>query len=316
MGFLQICAIVFPVFVPIFIGFILVKTGIYQTKDAKVLTTFFLYVAIPALLIHLFSTIDIMAVLNVSFLIAILVGTLVLFGLTYAIYRFVLRQPVALSALASLTASYVNAGIIGLPVLILVIPESIAVISVVLDAVVALMILLPIVLLIINLSIKDRKHTHWYIIEHSFVMAFTNPIVVATVIGVLLSASRIHLPDWLGSALLSLSQATFGVALVAVGMSIHLASLKKNAHAIMLIAFIKLVIAPVIGISLAVLFDLEPTFALALVVILGLPTAKAAFVVAEEYDLLVDQTAGVITVTTLLGIVVIPTLIYLSKLLW
>lgn len=316
MSFFQIFLIVFPVFIPILIGFILVHTNILHQKDAKVLTTFFMYVALPALIIHLFSQVDIVKVMNGDFLIAMLLGTVIVFMIALLSYHHFLKKSLQVSAMAALTASYVNAGIVGLPILLLVIPESIAVITVIIDGIVTLMIMLPFVLILLNLSGKDKKHTHLQIVIMALKRAFMSPIIISTIIGTIISIFRIPLPNWLNTSLSSLSQATFAVALVAVGMSFHISSIKKNLNGIELLALIKLVVAPFVALCLAAIFNLTPDFALALVVILGLPTAKATFIISEEYNLLVEQTAGMITMTTLVGIFVIPVLIYISKAIW
>lgn len=200
--------------------------------------------------------------------------------------------------------------------MLIIIPRAIAAATVVINGIIGLLLLIPLTIILFELTKQDRQHSTIRTLVKAMKSAVLNPLVIATIVGIFFSITQIPFPPWVASSLTYLSNATFATALFAVGMSIEFKALSAHSHDIFTMVFLKMVCSPILAFFIAELLHLRPVFAIALVVIMSLATAKSAFVISEEYGVYVKQSAEIVTITTLACIIVIPFVIFIANIFW
>jgi predicted permease len=133
-----------------------------------------------------------------------------------------------------------------------------------------------------------------------------NPLIVGTLAGLLFNVAQLQLPDVVGTTLHRMGLAAIPLGLMAVGAGLKLGGLKaapKLAGALMAIRHVAL---PVIAWGLASLVTLTPTQHAVVLVFAALPTASSAYVLAVRMGGHGPFVAGLVTLSTLLGMVSVP----------
>jgi malonate transporter len=117
-----------------------------------------------------------------------------------------------------------------------------------------------------------------------------NPLIIATLLGLMLNLSGFSLPDIAGATVQRLSAASLALGLLAAGAGLRLEHLRTTDPATRTSALrltvgftaIKLAAMPSLGLLLAALVGLEGTARAIVVLYTAMPTAPAAFILASR----------------------------------
>ena len=134
----------------------------------------------------------------------------------------------------------------------------------------------------------------------------SNPLILSTLGGLLFNVAQLQLPDVVGTTLHRMGLAAIPLGLMAVGAGLKLGGLKaapKLAAALMAIRHLAL---PVIALGLSSLLTLPPTQRAVVLAFAALPTASSAYVLAVRMGGHGPFVAGLVTLSTLLGMVSVP----------
>ena len=133
-----------------------------------------------------------------------------------------------------------------------------------------------------------------------------NPLILSTLAGLLFNVAQLHLPDVVGTTLHRMGLAAIPLGLMAVGAGLKLGGLKaapKLAAALMAIRHVAL---PLVALGLSSLLPLPPTQRAVVLAFAALPTASSAYVLAVRMGGHGPFVAGLVTLSTLLGMVSVP----------
>lgn len=133
-----------------------------------------------------------------------------------------------------------------------------------------------------------------------------NPLILSTLAGLLFNVAQLHLPDVVGTTLHRMGLAAIPLGLMAVGAGLKLGGLKaapKLAAALMAIRHVAL---PLVALGLSSLLTLPPTQRAVVLAFAALPTASSAYVLAVRMGGHGPFVAGLVTLSTLLGMVSVP----------
>ncbi len=134
----------------------------------------------------------------------------------------------------------------------------------------------------------------------------SNPLILSTLGGLLFNVAQLQLPDVVGTTLHRMGLAAIPLGLMAVGAGLKLGGLKaapKLAAALMAIRHVAL---PLIALGLSSLLTLPPTQRAVVLAFAALPTASSAYVLAVRMGGHGPFVAGLVTLSTLLGMVSVP----------
>ena len=133
-----------------------------------------------------------------------------------------------------------------------------------------------------------------------------NPLIIATAAGLLANLLGFRMPVWLEPTATRIGAASLALGLMAAGAGMqfgHLSQAKTLAAAVLSIRHVML---PVVALGLTQLFRLSPTQSTILLVFSALPTASSAYVLAARMGYNGGYVAGLVTLSTLLGVVSLP----------
>ncbi|WP_029523929.1 AEC family transporter [Polaromonas glacialis] len=133
-----------------------------------------------------------------------------------------------------------------------------------------------------------------------------NPLILATASGLTANLLGLSLPAWSMPTLsrLGASAIVLGLMTAGAGMQFgHLAQAKTLAGAVLLIRHL---LTPLVALGLARAFGLDAVQSSILLAFSGLPTASSAYVLAARMGYNGGYVAGLVTLSTLLGVVSLP----------
>jgi len=111
-----------------------------------------------------------------------------------------------------------------------------------------------------------------------------NPLIIACLSGLLISAMDITLPNLLTRSLDSLGNMALPLALLSIGAGLSFGSLKGTIFPTVTAALLNIFLLPLIGYLFSRYFGLSDSYTLIALIFLACPTAAATFVYAREMD--------------------------------
>ncbi len=133
-----------------------------------------------------------------------------------------------------------------------------------------------------------------------------NPLIIATVSGLLASLLGLHLPDLVATTLSRIGAAALPLGLMAVGAGLQLGALREGPRLAAALMTIRHLLLPAWALLLMTWLPLPPAQQAVVVAFAALPTASSAYVLAVRMGGHAGYTAGLVTVSTLIGMVALP----------
>ncbi|MEO8152044.1 MAG: AEC family transporter [Rhizobacter sp.] len=133
-----------------------------------------------------------------------------------------------------------------------------------------------------------------------------NPLIISTVAGLLANAAGLKFPEAVATTLQRIGVAALPLGLLAVGAGLKLGGLKRAPGLAAALLGIRHVVLPAIGIGLAIALMLPDAQRHIVVLFAALPTASSAYVLAVRMGGDAAYVAGLVTLSTVLGMVSIP----------
>ena len=133
-----------------------------------------------------------------------------------------------------------------------------------------------------------------------------NPLILSTVAGLVANLAGLHLPEAVATTLQRIGQAALPLGLMAVGAGLRLGGLKAAPALAAAFLAIRHAVLPVVAIGLTAALALPAEQRMIVVLFAALPTASSAYVLAARMGGDGAYVAGLVTVSTLLGMVSVP----------
>jgi malonate transporter len=133
-----------------------------------------------------------------------------------------------------------------------------------------------------------------------------NPLIIATVLGLAANLAGLRIPALLEPTLTRIGGASLALGLLAAGAGMQFGPLGKAKALAVALLSIRHFFAPLVAWGLARAFRLDPTQATVLLAFSGLPTASSCYVLAVRMGYNGPFVAGLVTISTLLGVVSLP----------
>jgi len=133
-----------------------------------------------------------------------------------------------------------------------------------------------------------------------------NPLIIATITGLLANLLGLTIPSWMEPTLSRIGAASLALGLMAAGAGLQFGTLARGKTLTTGILAIKHFLLPLIALGLSRAFDLSPVQATILLAFSALPTASSCYVLATRMGYDGAYVAGLVTLSTLLGLVSLP----------
>ncbi|WP_129336652.1 AEC family transporter [Cellulomonas endophytica] len=269
------------------LGALVARLGVLGEHAAPVLARTVFTVATPCLMVTTVAHADLAALVSRS---AVVVwGSTALVAVVAAlVLRLALRRDAADVTVGTLAASYVNAGNLGLPLAVYLLGTPLAVVPTLLFQ---LLVLAPVGFAVLDAHRARGAAAAGGVRPPSGPRAlvrrtFSNPIIVATLVGLVLAALPWDLPETVYAPFALVGQAAAPVALLTFGLSLG-APRGTGAGTpradLALVVVLRSVVHPLLAAGLARLVGLDDGETLAVVAMAALPTAQNVLVYALQY---------------------------------
>ena len=133
-----------------------------------------------------------------------------------------------------------------------------------------------------------------------------NPLIVGTVAGLAANLTGLVLPEALGTSLQRIGLAALPLGLMAVGAGLQTGGIRAAPGLAAALLAIRHVALPLLALALIALLGLPPRQAVIVLAFAALPTASSCYVLAARMGGDAGFVAGLVTTSTLLGMVSLP----------
>jgi malonate transporter len=133
-----------------------------------------------------------------------------------------------------------------------------------------------------------------------------NPLIIATAAGLAANLLGVVIPPWLEPTLVRIGGASLALGLLAAGAGMQFSSLAQSPALTFGVLSIRHFLLPLVAFGLARLWRLDSAQSAVLLSFSALPTASSAYVLAARMGYNGAYVAGLVTLSTLLGLVSLP----------
>ena len=285
------------------LGVLLAQLGVLDLAAQRMLSRLSFFVASPALMVTVLGRADVTSVLSRS-LVATASAVLVCAVLYLLAARLVWRKPVADTVIGTLSAVYVNAGNLGLPIAAYVLGDAALVAPTLL---MQLLVLQTLALAVLDHAVSGRGFS----VARALTRPLTNPLTVGSLVGLALAITGVELPRAIEDPLVLVGGMAVPSMLLAYGISLRLGPRPGHGTSALEIGYIsvlKLGVQPLTAyVAGRFVLDLDAKALFAVTVLAALPTAQNIFVHATRYRRAEVLARDSIFVTTLLSVPAIAT---------
>ena len=302
---MEVLASLFTILIIVLLGIFSRRSGIFKAEHAKTLSSFVYYFGLPALFFDKISHLDLLSldpqmVLGTTLpTIVTLVGLMVLFWV-----KVLKRDTYILLSLSVSLGSYAFFGVAFFETF----QDGRWLETSIIAA--SLLGVLGIVSTLSLLEYANQKNQRGSFLKK----IFTNPLILSILLGGLSSLIGIRL-DFLSNALNLVGQTASAMAIFVLGMFINdRFSLDALKHALPY-SFFRMITLPLIAwLAIRVFLPGVGDISTFLLLENGMPAAIALVVFAERYEYRVTETAGIVSLTSILSFAGLTAIYYLSQL--
>jgi predicted permease len=133
-----------------------------------------------------------------------------------------------------------------------------------------------------------------------------NPLIVATLAGLLANVLGFTVPNWATPTLTRIGAASLALGLLAAGAGMQFATLGRGKVLAVSVLSIRHLLLPLVAWGLSLALRLDATQAAVLMAFSAVPTASSAYVLAARMGYNGPYVAGLVTLSTLLGVLSLP----------
>ena len=298
-----------PMFSLIGIGYVLRRIQFMSEQDGTVLSKFAFYILLPPLMFTSILSGDASRSLNINFIFSYEIITISIFVLTYLL-GVLIKLKTMEKAIFGLNAAYPNYGYIGVPLCILAFGAEAAI-------PLALILLADTFVLLTTLifyKLTETRKTSLRELSKEIIQRFIyNPLMMSVFVAFIFSTVDIKIVTAIDRTLSIVAASATAVALIALGVSLNVTSIKNQKSVLFFITVIKLIVHPIlIFIVFQFHTNIDPIWVKTAIVCASLPVAANVFVLANYYKNFESESAAAITITTIISSITVTITLLLA----
>jgi len=295
-----------PMFVMLCLGSLIRHSEIVSPKTFEEISTLSFRTLLPCMLFHNIYSSDLNSAFQGSLLLFLLGWLAVWFFLSFVLFTRFVPDPRQRGAYIQ-DAFRSNIAVIGLSLAEVLMDETGAA-----SAAVAIAVIVPLfnVLAVITLEVcRDGKTNIW----GTFKAVWRNPLIIASLLGVLFVLLGLRLPSALELAIQKIGDAGSVMTLVALGASLRFDGLRRNIQPVVFGSILRLVITPLCALTAAVLLGFRGDALGVVLLCTGTPTGSSAYPMAMVYGSDHELTGQFVVTTSLFCCLTLFLWIFLLK---
>lgn len=304
---LAVLTITAPIFILIALGFISARIALLNREQIRGMGGFVINFALPALVFKALADRSIGEVLNVPYLLAYALGSLTVFGLGFAISRWLRKEGLSASALSAMGMSVSNSGFIGYPIVAMALGPPAAV-ALALGMLVENLLMIPLALALAEAGTQGSSPT-LAVVRETARRLLKNPVIIAISLGLALSLLEVRLPIILATTIDMLAKASAPVALFVIGGVLYGVKTRGVLLDVGQIAVGKLLLHPLaVFASFWLLAPIDPQLMVAGVLFASTPVMSIYPILGQRFGL-EGRSAAALVVSTCLAFFSISALV-------
>lgn len=292
-----------PVFLLLLLGKLLTRTAVFSGNLQRDLSRLTYWVALPSLIISKVSSASLNSSEVSRITLLMILAPLAAGALAYLIAYFLRIERKALGAFVQ-GAVRGNNAFVGLPIIIYALgevhPEAETIAILALAPAIIIYNVISIAILISHSDGSDQLFS-WATFKMVGKRLITNPLLIAGAIGLTLNTLDAGLPSPAQRMLSTLGQMAPGMALLSIGASLSFRGIRIGLGRSIPAALLQCFVQPLVGLGLALTFNLPPLHRQILLIFLACPTGVASYVLADLFGSDKELAAHIIVVSTLLS---------------
>lgn len=263
----------------VIVGYVAGRVGVLGPEARPVLARLNFSVLAPFLLFSVLATADVRALFSALLPVSAIaaVAMMLVFSL---VSLLIWRRGIARTVVGALGSGYVNANNFGIPIAVYMLGDAAFSAPIVL---LQLLLFAPIALAILGAKVTGNTSA-WQITRSTI----TNPIIVGSLLGLIVSLTGIELPAIVLEPIALIGHAAVPLMLIAYGLSLHgqrLLEAGTGRRDVLLASGLKLVVMPLAAWAVGrFVFGLDDQALYAVTVLAALPTAQNVFNYAQRYE--------------------------------
>ncbi|MFT4962595.1 MAG: malonate transporter [Paracoccaceae bacterium] len=285
------------------IGYFIVYKGWFLAADMRVMGKYVMNIAMPALLFNAVASRDVGDVFHSHYMLVYLLGGLAIIAISWLWFSWIGIDN-ARRAIAVMGSTCANSGFVGYPVMLLTFPD-IAGLILALNMLVENIILIPICLILMDMTKEGETLSIRRTIVKTFWGVIRRPMVIGLLLGLAASLLSLPVPDAMSRLFTMLAASAAALSLVVVGGSLVGLKLIGNRARALQVAFGKLFVHPAMMILAAISVPLlgfemlSPDMYAAAILSAAMPMFGIYTVLAQELGLEGPASIAMLAATSL-----------------
>ena len=287
-----------PIFMWITLGLVLKAIGWLSEGWISRFSQFVFYVSLPMLMFFSVVRKPLAEVFSLQLTLCCLIATFIVFWISRRYSKS--NMPVKDATVFQQAALRGNLGIVGIALCLNAYGHEVLVQASVLMATITIVYNLLCVFIFVE-GMREESFSFPQLVKS----VLANPLITAILLGVPVALLGVELPSELLTVVDKFVALSLPLALVAIGGSLNFRSVKADLSFLLKAAGLKLIVAPILAVLMAVAMGLQGVALGVVFLLLASPTATASFVMARAYGANSKLAANAVVVSTLLSLITI-----------
>lgn len=295
-----------PLTFVIALGWLAGYKKIVNHEHSSTLATYVMSFSFPCLLIVKTASSPLSDLINIRFMLGFALGLMGMYLIAFIVNKYIYQRNIAESIQASFVCAFPDMAFMGIPIFS-VLFSSQALISIVVGNIITSLIMIPLTVSILDIysANKSGRSTMQLILG-----VCKKPLVVAPLVGILISASGYKIPAIAHDSLLLIGSTTSGVSLFALGLIMSADRIMLNKY-VLLNIFKKLIIHPLLMWLIIVVLGITGDWSKEAILLCAMPSAIMTTMFAVKYDVLKVESSSTTVVGTVVALFSMATIMYL-----
>lgn len=293
-----------PLFLMVFLGWGLIKVGVFDESVPKALSKFVFKFLMPMMLFDLLNRMHDMPPIDWKVLVAFFGSCVVVYSIGNICGGKLFHQDSTGRVITGMGGVFGNNVQLGIPIIQMTLGTA----------------ALPTLSLIVTFNVlllwtsatacvefgRMGGKVDFKIFLHALLQVFKNPIVMAIFLGTAWALTGLDMPKFVGDCTSLVSRATTPCALIVVGMSLARYSFKAALPRASVVTFIKLVVQPIAVFFLCRLLNVAEFETQVATLTACLPVAVNLYIMAAQFESQEDEAGSAIFVSTFVSALTVP----------
>lgn len=280
----------------VFIGFLAGKTNIIDKSHDNGFNTYILKFSLPILLFDTTANAKLHELLDFKMNIAFLCAFLGIYILMYIIHKYIFKRNLQQSAQSAFLCTYPNTAFLGIPLMTAIVGMQ-AMIPITISNIIAGIMIIPITLILIELGTHKNKVN----LKHIIARVIKTPLLFMSFLGIIFAITGIRIPEIIDHSFKTIGNTSAGISLFTLGLIISRFRIIITKMVVFNV-ICKNILHPFIMLLFVKIFNIQGTIAKELIILCAMPPAIATTIFSVTFGIDPEENVSSNIVATIVSI--------------